>query len=82
MDYIGVPGQPTHCAGYVLNLTFSNILFTQSAVNASMHSSLDYKTIVTSVQISTPGTLRLEQYHYRVLEVSLPKFTGLVEIGV
>jgi hypothetical protein len=47
-----------------------------------MHSSLDYKTIVTSVLISTLGTLRLEQYYYRVLEASLPKFIGLVEIGI
>ena len=75
-------GQLTHCAGHVLNLTFSNIPFAQSAVDASMHCGSDYETIVTSVPISTPGTLHLEQYHYRVLEASLPKFTGLVEIGV
>jgi hypothetical protein len=36
----------------------------------------------SSVSISTPGTPQLEQYHYRVPEASLPKFTGLVEIGV
>jgi hypothetical protein len=47
-----------------------------------MHSGLDYETIVTSVPIPTAGTLDLEQYYYRVLEASLPKFSGLVEIGV
>ena len=47
-----------------------------------MHSSLDHKTIVTSVPIPTAGTPDLEQYHYRVPEASLPKFSGLVEIGV
>jgi hypothetical protein len=39
-------------------------------------------TCCSSVPISTPGTPQLEQYHYRVPEASLPKFTGLVEIGV
>ena len=82
MDYIGVPGQPTHCAGHVLDLTFSNIPFAQSAVDASMHSGSDHETIVTSVPIATLGTPHLEQYHYRVPEASLPKFAGLVEMGV
>ena len=82
MDYIGVPGQPTHCAGHVLDLTFSNIPFAQSAVDASMHCGSDHETIVTSVSTSTLGTPHLDQHHYRVPEASLPKFTGLVEIGV
>jgi hypothetical protein len=82
MYYIGVPGQATHRAGHVIDLTFSNVLFAQSAVDASMHSRLDYETIVTSILALIIGTLHLDQYHYRVLETSLPKFTGLVEIGV
>lgn len=82
MDYIGVPGQPTHRAGHVLDLTFSNIPFAQSTVDASMHSGSDHETIVTSVPISAPGAPHLKQYHYRVAEASLPKFTGLIEIGV
>ncbi|KAF9728649.1 hypothetical protein PMIN01_13477 [Paraphaeosphaeria minitans] len=82
MDYIGVPGQPTHCAGHVLDLTFSNIPFAQSAVEASMHSGSDHETIVTSIPTSALGTPHLAQYHYRVPEASLPKFAGLIEIGV
>ncbi|KAF2843840.1 hypothetical protein T440DRAFT_350783, partial [Plenodomus tracheiphilus IPT5] len=82
MDYIGVPGQPTHCAGHVIDLTFSNVPFAQSAVDASMHSGSDHETMVTSVSTSTLSTPHLDQYHYRVPEASLPKFTGLVEIGV
>jgi hypothetical protein len=81
MDYIGMPGKPTHCAGHVLDLTFSNIPFAEFAVDASMHSGSDHETIVTSAPISTPGTPHLEQYHYRVPEASLPRFAGLVEIG-
>ena len=82
MDYIGVPGQLTHYASHVIDLTFSNVPFAQSAVDASMHSGSDHETIVTSVPTSALGTPHLEQYHYRVLEASLPKFTGLMEIGV
>jgi ribonuclease HI len=82
MDYIGVPGQPTHYAGHVIDLTFSNVPFAQSAVDASMHSGSDHETIVTFVPTSALGTPHLEQYHYRVPEASLPRFTGLMEIGV
>jgi hypothetical protein len=81
MYYIGVPGQPTHRAGHVIDLTFSNVPFAQSAVDASMHSGSDHETIVTSIPASVIGTPHLDQYHYRVPETSLPKFTGLVEIG-
>ena len=81
MDYIGVPGQPTHCAGHVIDLTFSNVPFAQSAVDASMHSGSDHETIVTSIPTRTLGASHLEQYHYRVPEASLPKFTGLMEMG-
>ena len=54
----------------------------QPAVDASMHSGSDHESIVTSVPASTLGTPHLDQYHYRVTEAGLPKFTGLVEIGV
>jgi hypothetical protein len=77
-----VPGQPTHCAGHVLDLTFSNIPFAQSAVDASMHSGSDHETIVTTVSTSTLSAPHLDRYHYRVPAASLSKFTGLVEIGV
>jgi hypothetical protein len=82
MDYISIPGQSTHQAGQVIDLTFCNDPFTQSAVDASMHSGSDHETAVTSVPTSIRGTKHLDQYHYRVPETSLPKFTGLVEIGV
>jgi hypothetical protein len=82
MDYIGIPGQLTHRAGHVINLTFSNVPFAQLAVDASMHSGSDHETIVTSIPTSAIGTSHQDQYYYRVPETSLPKFTGLVEIGV
>ena len=47
-----------------------------------MHSGSDHETIVTSIPTSMIGTSYLDQHHYRVPETSIPKFTGLVEIGV
>ena len=47
-----------------------------------MHSGSDHETIVTSIPTSTLSTQHLAQYHYRVPEASLPKFAGLMEIGV
>ena len=82
MDYIGVPGQPTHRAGHVIDLTFLNVPFAQSAVVASMHSGSDHETIVTSIPTPTLGSPHLQQHHYRVPKANLPTFTGLVEIGV
>jgi hypothetical protein len=82
MDYISIPRQLTHQAGHVIDLTFSNVPFAQSAVDASMHSGSDHETIVTSIPTSALGTSHQDQYYYRVPETSLPKFTGLVEIGV
>jgi len=36
IDYIGILGQPTHSAGHVIDLTFSNIPFAQLAVDDSI----------------------------------------------
>jgi hypothetical protein len=60
MYYIGVLGQPTHRASHIIDLTFSNVLFAQSAVDASMHSRLDHKTIVTSIPALVIGTPHLD----------------------
>ena len=60
MDFIGVPGQPTPYAGHVIDLTFSNVPFAQSAVDASIHSGSDHETIVTSVPTSVLGTPHLD----------------------
>lgn len=60
MNFIGTPGQSTHRASHVISLTFSDIVFAQSAVNASMHSGSDYETIVTSVPTPTTSTPHME----------------------
>jgi hypothetical protein len=60
MYYISVLGQATHRARHIIDLTFSNVLFAKSAVDASMHSRLDYKTIVTSILALVIGTPHLD----------------------
>lgn len=80
IDYIGEPGQPTHQAGHVLDLTFSNIPFATSTVRDDLHSGSDHSTQVTS--IPSRGKVTPEQYNYWVPEPLLPRFSGLVELGM
>ncbi|RAL60503.1 hypothetical protein DID88_000278 [Monilinia fructigena] len=49
MDFIGTPGEPTHNAGHVLDLTFSNIPFASTIVRKDMHTGSDHETLVTSL---------------------------------
>lgn len=79
IDYIGETGVPTHSAGHVLDLTFSNIQDTFTWVRTDMNSGSDHETLVTI--IPSRGRVPTVQYHYRVKESDLPRFTGLVDIG-
>lgn len=80
MDYIGEPGKATHRAGHVIDLTFSNVPFTKTVVRPDLHCGSDHDTQVTTI----PGRGRqpLEQYHYRVPTDKLPKFVGIVALGI
>jgi len=80
MDFIGTPGGVTQDAGHVLDLTFSNIPFASSEVKEDMHSGSDHETQVTT--IPGRGYAPLDQFHYRVPESELGKFSGLVKNGV
>jgi hypothetical protein len=80
MDFISEPGQATHQAGHVLDLTFSNIPFAETTVYNSLHCGSDHNTLVTT--LLARGNAALEQYHYRIPEAKLPKFAGLVELGM
>ena len=78
IDYIGEPGQPTHRAGHVLDLSFSNIPFASTSVREDMHCGSDHSTLVTT--IPARGRAALDQFHYRVPDSRLPQFAGLVEL--
>jgi len=80
MDFIGIPGESTHGARHVLDLTFSNIPFATTSVRLELHSGLDHETQVTI--IPGRGVVPLEQHHFRIPETELIKFTGLVKNGV
>lgn len=79
MDYIGEAGVPTHDKGHVLDLTFSNIVFTYTSVFPELHSGSDHATQVTIIPGygDTPNSKPL----YRVTEADLGRLSGLVEIG-
>ncbi|RAQ98553.1 putative RNA-directed DNA polymerase from transposon X-element [Stemphylium lycopersici] len=53
---------------YVLDLTFSNIPFAQSAINASIHSGSDYKTIEERQAFKTTVRQAKRQYWRHVID--------------
>jgi len=48
-EYIREPRQATHRAGYVLDLSFANIPFTQTVIVKDMNCGLDHETLVISI---------------------------------
>jgi hypothetical protein len=43
IDYIKNPGEATHNAGHVLNLSFLNIPFTTTSIQTNIHCASDHK---------------------------------------
>jgi hypothetical protein len=43
IDYIKNPGEATHDAGHILDLSFSNIPFTIISIQTDIHCASDYK---------------------------------------
>jgi hypothetical protein len=80
MDFISTLGAPTQRARHVLDLTFSNVPFTQTTIRTNMHSGSDHETQVTI--IPGQGSVPLEQFHFRVPESELNKFSRLVKNSV
>jgi hypothetical protein len=80
IDFIRTPGESTHGAGYVLNLTFSNIPFAATSVRPELHTGSDYETQVTI--IPGRGVVPLEQNRFRIPETEIVKFNRLIRNGV
>jgi hypothetical protein len=76
IDYIGNPGEATHNAGHVLDLSFLNIPFATTSIQTDIHYALDHKVQVTV--IPGRGKVLLEQAHYCILEAELSTFLALV----
>ncbi|RAL60424.1 hypothetical protein DID88_000199 [Monilinia fructigena] len=79
MDFIGEVGIPTHRAGHVIDLTFSNIPFTETVVRRDMDCGSDHYTQVTT--IPGRGTPPNKRVGYRVTEDGLYTFASLIESG-
>ncbi|EKV17723.1 putative RNA-directed DNA polymerase from transposon X-element [Penicillium digitatum PHI26] len=80
LDFIGEPGVPTHQAGHVLDLTFSNIPYASTVVREDLATGSDHESLVT--RIPGRGRVPLEQYNYRVPESKLPKLSSLIGTGI
>jgi hypothetical protein len=80
MDFIGQPGVPTHRAGHVIDLTFSNIPFADTTVRPDMHSGSDHATQVTTLPARGLAAEGLNKH--KVLERHLERFTRLVGLNV
>jgi hypothetical protein len=80
MDFIGQPGVPTHQAGHVIDLTFSNIPFADTTVRPDMHSGSDHATQVTTLPARGLAAEGLNKH--KVLERHLERFTRLVGLNI
>ncbi|KAM5342922.1 hypothetical protein ACJ41O_013888 [Fusarium nematophilum] len=80
LTYIGEPGIPTHQAGGVLDIAFSNIPFASAKVAASLHPGADHE----GIQITVPhgGMATPEQRRPALPEAGLDKFCELVAMGI
>ena len=59
LAYIGETGVPTHAAGHVLDLTFSNIPFTTAEIAEELDPGADHAAIL--IKVPFPGPLRINQ---------------------
>jgi hypothetical protein len=76
INYIKNLEKATHNAGYVLNLSFSNISFATTSIRTDMYYTSDHKVQVTV--ILSRGKVPLEQAHYHISKAELSTFSALV----
>ncbi|RAL59631.1 hypothetical protein DID88_006490 [Monilinia fructigena] len=77
MDFIGEVGIPTHRAGHVIDLTFSNIPFAETVIRRDIDYGSDHYTQITT--IPGRGILSNKRVGYRVTEDGLYTFASLIE---
>ena len=80
VEYIGEPGQATHRAGHVLDLSFSNIPFAQTVVVEDMNCGSDHETLVTRIPCNSMRTER--RGNLTVPPSALERFNNLVGVGI
>jgi ribonuclease HI len=62
MEYTGTPGEPTHRAGHVLDLVFSNVAHAETRVRSELHSGSDHETLVTIIPTRGTAPVRRDKY--------------------
>lgn len=79
MDFIGEVGTPTHEAGHVLDLSFSNIPFAYTTVEKVLATGSDHETLLTVILGYGDMPVRVPQY--KVTDSDLEQFVSLIEVG-
>lgn len=80
MDYIGEPGEMTHCDGYVIDLSFTNIPFAELGVRKDLHCGSNHDTIVTA--IPERGAEAATQARHTVADAHLETFGKQIHVGL
>ncbi|EDN10534.1 predicted protein [Histoplasma mississippiense (nom. inval.)] len=76
MDFVGEIGVPTHAAGHVIDLTFSNVAFASTTVRQDLHCGSDHQFMITMLP-TTPQT-QLSDARIKITDSQLEPFADLV----
>ncbi|EDN05971.1 conserved hypothetical protein [Histoplasma mississippiense (nom. inval.)] len=76
MDFVGEIGIPTHAAGHVIDLTFSNVAFASTTVRQDLHCGSDHQSMITMLP-TTPQT-QLSDARIKITDSQLEPFADLV----
>ncbi len=79
LAYIGEAGVPTHSAGHVLDLTFSNIPFATAEIDDALHAGADHEGIF--ITAPPKGMSRPPQHRIAISDQKIDAFAGLVAMG-
>ncbi|EDN04458.1 conserved hypothetical protein [Histoplasma mississippiense (nom. inval.)] len=76
MDFVGEIGVPIHAADHVIDLTFSNVVFTSTTVHQDLHCSSDHQSMVT--MLSTTPQTQLSDAQIKITDSQLEPFADLI----
>ncbi|EDN08379.1 conserved hypothetical protein [Histoplasma mississippiense (nom. inval.)] len=76
MDFVGEIGVPTHAAGHVIDLTFSNVAFASTTVRQDLHCGSDHQSMITMLP-TTPQT-QPSDARIKITDSQLEPFADLV----
>jgi ribonuclease HI len=80
MPFSGIPGLPTHRAGHVLDMVFTNVPFAETTLADHFEFGSDHYALLTVVPVR--GTGAPEQFRTVVHPDNKDKFCGLIQCGM